>query len=219
MLAACSTVDDMGVTTSADPAKVAVSYPRFEDTDPHTWDAGAPWTYAVHGTDVSKYQRDIDWRQARASGISFAFIKATEGGDRVDDKFQQNWNAARLAGVPRGAYHFYYFCRPATEQAAWFIRNVPRERSSLPPVLDMEWNPDSPTCKLRPDAETVRSEMRIFLQIVERHYGKKPIIYTSIDFFDDNSLSTFRGYPYWVRSVAGHPTSRYGDQPFHFWQY
>lgn len=155
----------------------------------------------------------------RASGISFAFVKATEGGDRVDDLFQEHWRNARQAGIARGAYHFYYFCRPASEQAAWFIQNVPRESGAMPPVLDMEWNPDSPTCKTRPDRETVRSEMRTFLQIVERHYGKKPIIYTSIDFFDDNDLSSFGGYPYWLRSVAGHPSEKYGSHPFTFWQY
>ena len=83
----------------------------------------------------------------------------------------------------------------------------------------MEWNPDSPTCKLRPDPATVRSEMRIFLSMVEKHYGKKPIIYTSLDFFDDNGLSGFRGYPYWLRSVAGHPRDKYSGHPFTFWQY
>ena len=83
----------------------------------------------------------------------------------------------------------------------------------------MEWNPQSPTCKTRPDRETVRSEMRIFLAAVERHYGKKPIIYTSIDFFDDNQLASFTGYPYWLRSVADHPGDRYGAHPFTFWQY
>ena len=61
--------------------------------------------------------------------------------------------------------------------------------------------------------------MRTFLSIVERHYGRKPIIYTSIDFFDDNGLSGFKGYPYWLRSVAGHPTEKYGSHPFTFWQY
>lgn len=209
----------MAPTAAGTPGKVAVSYPRFEDNDPHKWEGGAPWQYAVHGTDVSKYQRDIDWAKARDSGVSFAFIKATEGADRVDDKFRQNWLGTSSAGVPRGAYHFYYFCKSASEQAAWYIRNVPRDRFSLPPVLDMEWNPDSPSCKLRPKPEVVRAEMKTFLQIVERHYGKKPIIYTSIDFFDDNGLSGFQGYPYWLRSVAGHPTSRYGDHPFRFWQY
>ncbi len=227
LLAACSTSDDLGLESSANAlhphsgkaTSASVLNPRFGDSDPHQWTSRTPFAYAVHGTDVSKYQPSIDWPTAKASGISFAFIKATEGGDRVDDKFQQHWRGARSAGVARGAYHFYYFCRTAADQARWYIANVPKERSAMPPVLDMEWNPDSPTCKLRPRPETVRSEMRIFLSMVEKHYGKKPIIYTSIDFFDDNNLATFTDYPYWLRSVADHPTDRYGTHPFTFWQY
>lgn len=224
-LSACTSVDYDSLSPSSGTGgatavhSIAVRAPRFGDSDPHEWGGRTPWHYAVHGTDVSKYQNSVNWTEARKSGISFAFIKATEGGDRVDDKFHEHWRGARAAGVPRAAYHFYYFCRPAAEQAAWFIRNVPKERGTLPPVLDMEWNPQSPSCKLRPPAETVRSEMRIFLTMVEKHYGKKPIIYTSVDFFDDNGLSGFRGYPYWLRSVAGHPTEKYGSHPFTFWQY
>ena len=160
LLAGCTTADDLAPMSSADSTEtsspaasvkttVAVAYPRFDDSDPHDWRRSAPWHYAVHGTDVSKYQTSIAWHDAKAAGISFAFLKATEGGDRVDDNFSENWQRAKAAGVPRGAYHFYYFCRPAEEQARWFIRNVPRDRSSLPPVLDMEWNPQSPTCKLQ----------------------------------------------------------------------
>lgn len=222
VLTACTTMDDLAPVSRSETvirSEVAVAYPRFMDNDPHDWSGNTPFRYPVHGTDVSKYQRSVDWHTAKASGISFAFIKATEGGDRVDDYFAEHWRNTKAAGIPRGAYHFYYFCRPAHEQAAWFIRNVPREKGSLPPILDMEWNPDSPTCKLRPAPAKVRSEMKIFLDIVERHYGKKPIIYTSIDFFEDNGLRGFTGYPYWLRSVAGHPTSRYGDHPFVFWQY
>ncbi|BCH09162.1 glycoside hydrolase [Mesorhizobium sp. 131-3-5] len=221
LLGACSTVDDLSPLSpsgSSSPT-VAVRAPRFEDSKPHEWDSGAPWNYAVHGTDVSKYQTSVDWPTAKASGISFAFIKATEGGDRFDEYFNEHWARTKAAGVPRAAYHFFYFCTPAAQQARWFIQNVPVDRSAMPPVLDMEWNPKSPTCRLRPDAATVRAEMTTFLQIVERHYGKKPIIYTSVDFFDDNELSSFRGYPYWLRSVAGHPREKYGSHPFTFWQY
>jgi lysozyme len=222
ILAGCTSVgydfSDVKPSGGAAPG-VAVLSPRYGDRDPHPWSGRAPWSYEVHGTDVSKYQGPVDWAAARASGISFAFIKATEGGDRVDDFFHRNWNAAKLAGVPRGAYHFYYFCRPAIEQAAWFIRHVPRDRTALPPVLDMEWNHLSPSCKLRPPAATVQAEMKIFLDAIEKHYGRKPIIYTSIDFWEDNRLSTFKGYPWWLRSVADHPQTRYRTGDFLFWQY
>jgi lysozyme len=220
LLAGCTSADVLS-GTSASFSAVNPNKPKFGDSDPHDWSnvSLAPHRYAVHGTDVSKYQPNIDWAAAREAGISFAFLKATEGGDRVDSSFGRHWLAAKAAGVPRAAYHFYYFCRTGAEQAAWFIANVPKERGSLPPVLDMEWNPDSPTCKKRPPKDEVRAEMRVFLAAVEKHYGKTPIIYTSIDFFEDNDLASFTGYPYWLRSVAGHPNSRYGEHPWTFWQY
>jgi lysozyme len=218
ILGGCTTIEDLAPTPGAS-ARATSHAPRFADSDPYKWEGTAPWTYGVHGTDVSKYQTSVDWHKARASGISFAFIKATEGGDRFDEYFNEHWRRTKAAGIPRGAYHFYYFCTPAAKQARWFIEHVPKDASAMPPVLDMEWNPHSPTCKLHPDKEAVRSEMKIYLGMLERHYGKKPIIYTTLDFFDDNDLSAFRGYPYWLRSVAGHPSEKYGSHPFTFWQY
>ena len=202
--------------------RLAVEKPKFDDNDPvdlEEWGGKYPWRYPVHGIDVAKWQGDIDWATAKRSGVSFAFIKATEGGDHLDERFALNWAAAARAGMPRGAYHFYYFCRPAIEQARWFIRNVPRDPKALPPVLDMEWNSHSPSCRQRPDAQTVRTEMKRFLSILERHYGKRPLIYTTVDFYKDNQLSTFKGYEYWLRSVAGHPSEVYPGQNWSFWQY
>lgn len=193
--------------------------PRYGDNDPHDWTGRAPWDYPVHGIDVSKFQREIDWHAVRRAGIQFAFIKATEGGDMVDDRFRDNWQAARRAGVKRGAYHFYYFCRPAIEQARWFVRHVPREKGALPPVLDMEWNHKSPTCKLRPSAAIVRREMGVFLDFMRRHYKQKPIVYTTVDFYRDNELSRLDGPEFWLRSVADHPDITYPGQEWTFWQY
>ena len=198
---------------------LAVQNPKFGDNDPVEWSGRTPWLYPVHGIDVAKYQGDINWNAAKRGGVAFAFIKATEGGDHLDTKFMQNWAGAGRAGVPRGAYHFYYFCRPAIEQARWFIRNVPRDPKALPPVLDMEWNAESKTCKHRPDPQTVRTEMKRFLSIVERHYGKRPLIYTTVDFYGDNQLNSLKGYEFWLRSVAGHPSEVYPNQRWSFWQY
>ena len=56
------------------------------------------------------------------------------GGDHVDPKFIEHWYAAKRANIPRGAYHFMYWCRPAEEQARWFRANVPQDPDALPTV-------------------------------------------------------------------------------------
>lgn len=217
-LAACG-----GSARAPSPApevgRAVMEVPRFGDTKPHAWEGRDPWHYPVHGIDVSKWQGPIDWHRVRASGVSFAFIKATEGGDHLDERFAENWEGARRAGVPRGAYHFYYFCRPAHEQARWFLAHVPRERGAMPPVLDVEWNHLSRTCRHRPPAHEVRDEMRVWKEIVGAHYGRRPVIYTTVDFYRDNELWRVSGYEFWLRSVAGHPMHVYPDQPWTFWQY
>jgi lysozyme len=193
--------------------------PVFGDADPHEWGHVAPHHYPVHGIDVSKWQGAIDWDQVRASGVAFAYIKATEGGDVLDERFAANWAAARRAGVPRGAYHYFYFCRPAAEQARWFSAHVPRDRGALPPVLDMEWNHRSRTCPHRPSPEAVRAEMQAFKRAVAARYGQWPIVYTTVDFYRDNELWRVEGTEFWLRSVAGHPADVYPDEDWTFWQY
>ena len=205
--------------TAPQTANVTVTSSNFTDADPTDWPGRAPAQYPVHGIDLSRFQTAVDWRKARANGVNFAFIKATEGGDLVDPMFASHWRAAAAAGVRRGAYHFFYHCGPAAEQARWFIKHVPRTAGALPPVLDMEWTPTSPTCTIRRDGETIRSEARIFLDLIESHYGQRPMIYTTVDFFDDTELWRLTGVEFWLRSVAAHPGDQYKGQNWSFWQY
>lgn len=198
---------------------VAVTFPAFGDSAPHPWDGRAPSAYPVHGIDVSRWQGAIDWPSVRAAGVAFAYIKATEGGDHADPSFPDNWQGAARAGLPRGAYHFYYFCRPAEEQARWFIQHVPRDPAALPPVLDLEWNHRSRTCTHRPDAATVRAEARRFLDILTTHYGQRPVVYTTVDFYRDTGIGALPGTEFWLRSVANHPSTVYPGQRWTFWQY
>jgi lysozyme len=199
--------------------RVPIAYPSFQDHDAHDWDGRTPGHYPVHGIDVSRWQGDIDWPTARDAGIAFAFIKATEGGDHIDPMFVANWEGARKAGVHHGAYHFFFLCRPAHEQARWFIENVPKDRTALPPVLDMEWNHASRTCRARPDPAFLRAEAEVFLNILERHYGKRPIIYTTVDFYHETGIGALENTQFWLRSVAGHPGQVYPGEAWAFWQY
>ncbi|AXI47829.1 glycoside hydrolase [Sulfitobacter sp. SK012] len=194
--------------------------PRFADTNPVDFDGRGPERYPVHGIDAARFQTSIDWAEARRKGTNFAFIKATEGGDLLDPMFADHWSGAGRAGVARGAYHFYYFCTSPEVQARWFIRNVPRVKGALPPVLDMEWNPFSPTCaKVRPPAAEVQDQMRRWLRIVEAHYGQRPIIYTTPRFYSENDLGRISGYEFWLRSTAKTPAMAFPGQRWTFWQY
>jgi len=180
-------------------------------------DLRRPTDYPIHGIDVSKFQGDIDWSAVAGSGVKFAWIKATEGGDNADARFQANWTGAKAAGVPHGAYHFVYWCRPPMEEMANFEQNAPVEVDALPPVLDVEATPTSKTCHRHLTQEGAIAEMKVMLDEMERHYGKRPIIYTTVDFYQailaDGSLSE---YPIWVRSTKYHPSVKYGGRAWRF---
>jgi lysozyme len=179
-----------------------------------------PNRYGIHGIDVSKWQGDIDWNQVRASGVKFAWIKATEGGDHADAKFQQNWDAAKAAGVPRGAYHFAYWCRTPAEQMAWFEKNVPYNPQALPPVLDVEATPKSKNCRRTLHRGPVLQEMREMLERMERYYRKRPVIYVTVDFYASiMHPNEFSDYPVWVRSTKYAPVVRFPGRRWVFWQY
>lgn len=190
----------------------------ISDSDPHKGVARAH-KMPVKGIDVSYYQGDIDWAQVRAAGIDFAYLKATEGGDHLDEKFIQNWAGAKRAGLPRGAYHFIYWCRPAHEQAFWFMLNVPPDPDALPPVLDLEWNGHSPSCSKRIEANKAREMIDVLLAAMEAHTGKRPIIYTDTTFHADVLEGRYNEYPFWLRSVAAEPHKIFKKRPWTMWQY
>ncbi len=212
-LAACGG----GPQLSAPVPAGVVTAPNFSDARPHPWDGRRPESYPVHGIDISRFQTRIDWPQARANGVNFAFIKATEGGDLFDPAFRDHWLGAARAGVQRGAYHFWYHCRPAAEQARWFIKHVPK--GGLPPVLDMEWTPFSPTCTIRKPAREIRAEAAEYMNLIAAHYGQQPILYTTVDFYRENEMWRLSGNEFWLRAVTAHPAERYEGQAWTFWQY
>jgi lysozyme len=167
--------------------------------------------YPVRGIDVSHHQRVIDWKRVAADDVAFAMIKATEGGDHIDDLFVTNLAKAREAGLAVGAYHFFTFCRPGADQARNFIATVPRDPRLLPPVVDVEFHGN---CPRRPTPEELRAELTAFLGLVEAHFSKPAVIYAT-----DEAANYYRSIiPHrlrWVRSLALHP----GHDDWVYWQY
>ena len=183
-LAGLAAVMALALASCAGPT--ATYYPAKSDVKPHPKVARAH-QHPIHGIDVSRWQGKIDWASVRSAGTQFAFIKATEGGDHIDPRFAENWYGAQRAGVPRGAYHFMFWCRAAHEQAAWFRRNVPNDPDALPPVLDLEWNGHSRTCPKTLPKAVALEKIKLMLAEMVAHTGKRPIIYTYITFLKDVS--------------------------------
>ena len=57
----------------------------LSDKKPHSGVAAAR-EMPIQGIDVSYWQGDVDWQEVDDAGVRFAYIKATEGGDRLDPK-------------------------------------------------------------------------------------------------------------------------------------
>ncbi|MBQ9668942.1 MAG: glycoside hydrolase family 25 protein [Prevotella sp.] len=181
-------------------------------------DVSYPAGYDIHGIDISHYQGNIDWELLRNRGtidecpIRFVMIKATEGSNRIDPKFEYNFSQAHEYGFTRGAYHFYSTQSSAKEQAEHFIRQVKLLNGDLPPVLDVEQKPKDQT-----DAE-FKSSVLEWLNRVEAHYKVKPILYTYYKFKMAYLNDTiFNQYPYWIAHYYVDSVAYQG--PWKFWQH
>lgn len=166
-----------------------------------------PRGYEVHGIDVSHHQGWIDWETVGASGIDFAFIKATEGATLADRRFGQNWENA-APHVPTGAYHYFSACHDGASQAAHFLRTVP-EAGALPSVLDVE--PDT-RCNRGARLNGIDAEVTAWLDAVEQAHGARPIVYSSRSFHASHLASVEADR--WVASYSRQPR---GD--WSWWQY
>lgn len=172
--------------------------------------------YEIHGVDVSHYQGTIDWETLSQQGLDFAVIKATEGSTHIDDRFDENWQAAEQTHLYLGAYHFFSFDSEGDRQAASYIETVGSLDGKLAPVVDVEYygtkrsNP--------PERTEVIKKLKDLLDTLEQHYQIKPIIYTTFTVYNEYIKGEFEGYPLWVRSIYCPPAVLFGNQ-WSFWQY
>ena len=155
-----------------------------------------PPNYAIHGIDVSRYQKTINWSDVKEMNIKnikigFAYIKATEGVDRIDPEFQRNWLHAGEQNIPKGAYHYFIAGKSGKAQADNFIEIVKLQKGDLPPVLDAEDARGEP-------ANEIHQQIEDWLKKIEEEYHVKPIIYSNINFYNIYLKDKFTAYPFWI---------------------
>lgn len=175
-----------------------------------------PDDFAIHGIDVSKYQKRINWPMVKQMHekdikLGFAFMKATEGASLTDAEFKRNWRKAKDSKLPRGAYHFFIAYKSGKLQANNFIKAVALEAGDLPPVLDVETLNGASVAEMQKNVAE-------WLEVVENHYGVKPIIYSNASFYNNYLDSKFSGYPLWVAHYLEMHKPRV-SRHWHFWQH
>ncbi|WP_017814488.1 GH25 family lysozyme [Paenibacillus shenyangensis] len=170
----------------------------------------------AQGIDVSRWQGNINWGDVAKSGVSFAFIKATQ--NKIDSMFIQNIMAARAAGLLVGAYHYLdeSVTNPAQARAAagkFYTAIMAGGGVDLPPVLDYEHKSGS----VSPAAASAIA--LAFLQEIERLTGKRPMLYTYPSFI--GNFSNLQQYPLWIArySASRVPEDAQGWRSWEFWQY
>ena len=174
-------------------------------------------TGSTLGVDVSSYQADIDMNKLKEQNIQFICIKATEGSSLQDDRFAQNWENARQAGLLCGAYHFFSFDSEGKTQAENFIRTVGRDlKGRLLPAVDVEYYGDKE--QNPPEKTDVVRELRIFLGMLEKEYGVKPRIYTGSDIYEKYLKRELDGHKKWMSSLYT-PLSWNYKEDWYIWQY
>lgn len=171
----------------------------------------------IKGIDISKWQGDFNFAQAKKEGQEFVIIKGGGGNDGlyVDSFFRSNYDEAKKHGFSVGSY-FYSGARNTLEaksEAAFYYENCLKNRKfDLPIFLDIE-------------GEMLKLSKKQLTDIIEtwcKELESKGFfvgIYASLNTFrsyvDDNRL---KSYTHWVAQWSTECT--YNDKDvLSMWQF
>lgn len=157
----------------------------------------------AYGIDLSHHNGKINWDKLE---ISFIYLKATEGATVKDSCFQRFMGEAKKRNIAVGAYHFLTTARSAEAQFANFRSVVGKGQTDLVPVIDYEEDSQSPHHRISQDS--VCSLILRFSQLCEKHYGKKPIIYSTDNILRSLS-SKLEGHEYWTSVFSSDPKVKF----------
>jgi GH25 family lysozyme M1 (1,4-beta-N-acetylmuramidase) len=209
-------------TPTATPTPTPTATPTPSPTpSPSSSPSSGYW----EGIDVSHWQGTIDWAKVKAAGKKFAFIKATESTDFLDDKWATNRSQAKAQGIKVGAYHF---ARPGTNtgdavnEANWFVKHAKPVSGEMLPVLDLEVTGGLTDAQLEAWAKS-------FLDRVYSLTGVRGAVYTSPSFWSSNVGNSTKiaaaGYKvlwiaHWTSSTSPTlPANNWNGNGWTFWQY
>ena len=166
----------------------------------------------IHGIDLSHYQGTVFWETVGKSKMAYVYLKATEGGTRIDDKYKQNIDLAHNYGLKVGSYHFYRPKVDQEEQLRNFMAQCRPGDQDLLPMIDVETRSGMPR-------EEFRDSLAKFLSLVEEAYRQRPLVYTGTNFYNANLQGLLDDYKLMIAQYSSREPVLTDGKEYLLWQY
>ena len=170
----------------------------------------------IKGIDVSSWQGVVDYRKVKASGIDFVIIRAGFGREtsQKDNCFEQNYSAAKAAGLDVGAYWYSYAdsAEDAVREAKACMEVIKGKKFEYPIYFDLE--EQSQFAKGKNFCDSV---IKAFCGELEKN-GYLAGLYCSTYYLNNFVSNNVAGkYPLWVAQYNYRCT--YTANKYGIWQY
>ena len=167
----------------------------------------------VHGIDMSHYQGEVFWQTiGDNTNMAYVYLKATEGGDRIDPRYERNIDLAHRHGLKVGSYHFF---RPKTnlqKQLQNFKTQCLACEQDLIPMLDVETTGGLET-------KEFCDSLFKFLQLMEEAYNQKPLVYTYRNFYNNHLQQKLDDYQLMIAMYTDTIPVLADHRDYTLWQY
>ena len=167
----------------------------------------------IHGIDISHYQGHVFCEViGENSKMAYVYIKASEGGDRIDPRYERNIQLAHQYGLKVGSYHFFRPKTNLTKQLENFMTQCRPGDQDLIPMIDVETKSGLSTPEFR-------DSLTKFITLVEEAYKQKPLIYTFTNFYNAHMQGAIDGYPLMIAQYNAVEPELKDGRDITMWQY
>lgn len=129
--------------------------------------------HKYNGIDISHYNKGLSWSSIKSdTNIKFCIVKATEGGNWVDDQCLVNVSNSNKAGLKTGLYHYFRTNVSGEEQFKNFDNILKQCEYEIIPVIDVEEKFNDLSI-----GSGANDKLDELLECFNQEYGYYPIVY------------------------------------------